>query len=277
MRRYTGHPLDGWKLAVSRSPALRALLAHLLALALAWGLLLAAHALGVQPGMLASALAQGALAALIGARLGLSCWWLPINLGFLPALVGLFWWDLSPLWPLAGFLGLLLLNWNALRERVPLYLTGRPTEARLAAELAALPASFRFVDLGCGLAGTLTRLARRYPQARFTGVETAPLSFLLAWLRCLPLGNCQVRYRSLWRVELGDYDLAYCFLSPAPMPALWRKARQEMRPGAWLVSNSFEVPGVVPQRMIEIGDWRASRLLLYRPGDPGAPAAAVAC
>lgn len=250
-----------------RFAALRALLAQLAGALLAWLLLLGVVQLfGLRPGLLAAACLQGLCAALVGERLGLSPWWRPINLVFVPALVLLQDHGLPPWLLLAAFLVLLLLNWNALVERVPLYLTGASAEQQLIARLAELPAGFRFVDLGSGLGGTLSRLARAYPDGQFLGVETAPLTFVLGWLRCLPRGNCRVRFRSLWRVDLGDFDAVYCFLSPAPMAALWQKACAEMRPGAVLISNSFEVPGVPAEQSLPLDDWRGSNLLLWRPG-----------
>ncbi len=72
----------------TRLPILRALLAQLLALLLVWLLLLGLVAvLDVRPSLILTAVAQGSLAALIGARLGLSAWWLVINLMFVPGLV----------------------------------------------------------------------------------------------------------------------------------------------------------------------------------------------
>lgn len=250
-----------------RFAALAALLAQLAGALLVWLLLLgAAQLFGLRAGLLAAACMQGLCAALIGERLGLSPWWRPINLAFVPALVLLQDHGLPPWLLLAGFLLLLLLNWNALVERVPLYLTGARAERQLAACLAQLPEGFRFIDLGSGLGGTLARLARAHPQARFVGVETAPLTFALCWLRCLPRSNCRVRFRSLWQVDLGEFDAVYCFLSPAPMPALWQKARAQMKPGALLISNSFEVPGVPAEQSLPLDDWRGSHLLLWRPG-----------
>lgn len=252
-----------------RPPILLALGAQLAALLLTWLVLLAAaRLLGLHVSLLQAAILQGALAALLGARLGLSRWWWPINLAFVPALVALRDHSLPGWLPLAAFAALLLLNWNAFFERVPLYLTGRAAERRLAERLAGLPANFRFVDLGCGLAGSLSRLAQAYPQARFVGVETAPLAFVIAWLRCLPRRNCRIVLRSLWRVDLARYEVVYCFLSPAPMPALWRKACVQMRPDALLISNSFEVPGVEPEERLAVDDWRQSQLLLWHPGAP---------
>ncbi|MGA6098278.1 class I SAM-dependent methyltransferase [Stutzerimonas marianensis] len=260
------------KLAPVRTPALLALFSHLCALMACWLLLFAsARLLGVQVTLLVASLIQGLLAALIGQRLGLSGWWWPINLGFFPGLVLMQNYALPPWVPLIGFVVLLLLNWNALVERVPLYLTGPAAERVLAERLARLGDGFRFVDLGCGVGGSLLRLARAYPTASFVGVETAPLSFLICWLRCLPRRNCSVRMRSLWREPLGRYDAVYCFLSPAPMPRLWEKARIEMRPGALLISNSFEVPGVPAEEVLPVDDLRRSRLLIWRPGHAAAP------
>ena len=249
---------------MGRRPALLALLLQLLAvcavLLLHRGLLLAGLAvpLVVLIGL------QGTLAALLSWRCGQASWWWLIHLLFVPGLWLAAHWQVAPGWLLAALLLVLLLNWNSLGERVPLYLTGRRTERELQGLLADLPPTLRMVDLGCGLAGTLCRLAERYPQGQFVGVETAPLVFLLAWLRCLGRANCRVYYRSLWDEPLGDYDVAYCFLSPAPMPRLWQKVQAEMRPGSRLISNTFAIPGVPAQRVIELHDWRRSCLLLWQ-------------
>ncbi|WP_068830280.1 class I SAM-dependent methyltransferase [Pseudomonas sp. BMS12] len=249
----------------TRYPALLALFAQILAvlaIALAlWGL----AGLGSwRPTLWQAAMAQGVLAATLGQWLGLKRWWLLLNLLFMPALLAVQARQWPAWWFLAAFLVLLLVNWNSFREQVPLYLSGARTRQQLSRRLAQLPNNFTFVDLGCGLGGTLVQLARDYPAARLVGVETAPLVFVLAWLRCLLYGNCQVRYRSLWREDLAAYDAVYCFLSPAPMAELWAKVRREMRPGSLLISNSFEVPGVAAQEVIELNDWRGSRLLLWR-------------
>lgn len=253
--------------SIARFPALLALLSQLSSLLISWLLLLLlARLAGWHVSLLTAAWLQGSLAALFGYLLGLSRWWLPINLAFVPGLLLVQNHSLPPWSLLVGFLVLLLLNANALIERVPLYLTGTAAERRLAERLARLPDGFRFIDLGSGLGGTLLRLARAYPSAHFVGVETAPLTFALCWLRCLAQRNCRVRFRSFWREPLGHYDVVYCFLSPAPMPALWRKACAEMRPDALLISNSFEVPGVEARESLPVDDWRHSRLLIWRPG-----------
>ena len=246
-------------------PILLALAAQLTA-ALLLALLgyLAARWFQLRPAPLAAVLAQGLLAAGIGHWLGLSRWWLPINLLFAPALLLLIALSLPPWAFLLTFVILLLLYWNSISGGVPLYLTGESTRRQLEDILRQQPPHFRYIDLGSGLAGTLCALSRRFPQATFEGVETAPLVFLASWLRCLLRPNCHIRYRSLWHVDLAPYDIVYCFLSPVPMPDLWKKAKAEMKKNSLLISNTFEIPGIAPHRTIALQDWRDTRLLIWK-------------
>ncbi len=254
-----------------RHPIFAALLAQALAgvlvVALAWLLVrLGAPRLPA----LAALAGHCLLATALGRRLGLRRGWLVFQVCFLPALVGLHALAL-PAWVyLAAFALILAFHWNSLGERVPLYLSSATARQKLTGLLQRLPPDFAFIDLGCGLGGTLCHLARRYPQARFHGVETAPLTFAFAWLRCLPLRNCRIRYRNLWRGPHTPYDVVYTFLSPRRMPAVWQKCRAELRPGALLVSNSFTVPGAPAPESIPLHDWRHSHLLVWQPVPPAA-------
>ena len=247
-----------------RSPIFTALAAQALAV-MAVGLLVVAlgQGGGLRPPLILALALQALLATWLGRRFGLARGWLLFQAGFLPGIFGLHLLALPAGVYLAGFLLVLLFNWNSFRHGVPLYLTSASATRQLAELLRGLPAEFSFIDLGCGLAGPLCQLARSFPQARFTGVETAPLTFALAWLRCLPRRNCRIRYRSLWKTPLASYDVVYCFLSPLPMPALWAKAQAELKPGARLVSNTFGIPGVAPDQTIALGDWRSTRLLVW--------------
>lgn len=213
---------------------------------------------------------QGLIAAGFGQILGLAKWWLPINL-LLPAAAAL---ALSldlPAWvyPLL-FLALALVFWNSAGDRVPLYLTNRTTwhalESLVEGEMRAAEKPLRLTDIGCGLAGALLFLARKHPDAIFVGIESAPLPYALARLRAAFSGlpNLTVVYGDLWKQDLGDFDLVYCFLSPEPMPRLHEKAKREMRAGTLLISNSFQVPGVEADDILRVEDARETELLLYR-------------
>lgn len=212
---------------------------------------------------LASLLLVGATASLAGRVLGLPVYWIPIQL-LLPFAV--VYSGIIPAWIyLAGFVLCVLVFWNSATGQVPLYLTNTRTWAAIAA-LATQSRARTFIDLGSGSGGGVVFLARANPELDVTGVETAPLVYLMSRLRVAMLArnNARIRYKSIWQEDLGRYDLVYCFLSPAPMPEMYRKARKEMRPGTLLVSNSFTVPGHPPDRIVDVSDGRKTRLLIWQ-------------
>jgi len=207
---------------------------------------------------------QGVLAAIIAKILKLRTWWLIINLVFVPLIIFSNNFHM-PRWSfLVGFLVLLLVNWNSLKDRVPLYLTGDKTQDLLADILLRKGPVFSFIDLGSGLAGTLYYLSKKFPHSNFYGVETAPLVFLISWLRCLLRKNCKIKYKSIWKEDLSEYDVVYCFLSPVPMPEIWKKAQREMKQGSLLISNTFEIPSAKPSETIKLHDWRDSKIIIWK-------------
>jgi hypothetical protein len=50
----------------------------------------------------------------------------------------------------------------------------------------------------------------------------------------------------MWAQHWAGFDMVYLFQRPESMPGAWEKACAELRPGAWLVSLDFAVPGVAP-------------------------------
>lgn len=209
------------------------------------------------------AVVQGALAAGIGVLLKSERWWIAIHLAFSPALVSALGLDLPPAVPLAVLAGLTFVFWTTFRGEVPLFLSSQAAADALLALLPQRP-GLQVIDLGAGTGGLLRRLAQARPDAHFTGIEHAPLPWLIAHLNARGLSNLVVRRADLWRQPLDGTDVAYVFLSPRVIERLWQKARAEMRPGTLLVSSSFPVPDVVPERVVEVTDRRGTRLYCYR-------------
>jgi hypothetical protein len=246
-------------------PVMRALVAQALAFLL---LLALAKAFPGRLPFWVWPLLQGLLAAVIAIAWRLGPWWQIFQI-LLPFALA---WQLGnplPAWIYPTLLlGLLLVFGGGILTRVPLYNSGPPAWEHL---LNMIPedATLNMADLGAGLGGPLAFLARRRPRARFLGVEASPLVWLIAWLRTLPLRrNCRMLPGSLWRLNLRPFEIVFAFLSPVPMPALWEKALQEMRPGTLLVSHSFEVPGVSPELRLPIPGRPGACLLFYRIPDP---------
>jgi len=216
----------------------------LLAWLLAWVAYLAAGGLGLGPvPALALATATGAALALtVGTRWRrlLVAAGFPLSLAASgAALPGWAW-----LLPLAVLLLLYpLRNWRD----APLYPTPRGALAGLH-EVAPLPPQARLLDGGCGAGDGLLALRAAYPQAELVGIESSTALVWAARLRCR---DARVIRGDLWAADWSAYDLVYLFQRPESMPAALAKAARELRPGGWLVSLEFEVPGARPHARIE--------------------------
>ncbi len=241
-----------------RSPLFAAALVQLLG----WLLAFAAARLGFITGLWPLLAVQAFAAAGMAALLRSPWWWLALHLVFSPALVALHGLGLAPAWYLAAFVALALVFGNPVRTRVPLFLSHRATIEALS---ALLPPDrlFRFLDVGSGTGRVVVALARAFPQGEFTGVEQAILPYLIARWRGRGLPNLHLRRADAFALPWTGYDVLYAFLSPVPMPDLWRKACAELPPGALVCSNEFPIPGIEPQaRVLPQGTTRP--LWLYR-------------
>jgi len=246
-------------------PAVIALLLQAAAFA---GALLLTRLTHIQPSPLQFSLICCVLAALFSRVAGLARWWLLIQFLFAPSLVLMLALHIPPGYFLAAFLLLLLVYWSTFRTQVPLYLSSSKIWQALELLLpeAKTEHHFTFMDIGSGIGGVLTHLARARPDGRYYGVETAPLPFLLSWLR-IRLGgsrNCQVQWGSLWNCDLAQYDVVFAYLSPVPMTELWHKVRREMRPGTLFISNTFAVAEYPPQQTFTVDDMHRSTLYIWR-------------
>lgn len=231
--------------ALSDMPAVRALLIQVVSFALVF---LGAAAFGWLPEaglmMVLAAALQGAIAAVFSRWCRMAPWWPPIQFIFPLAVIAVQALRLPSWFFLTGFLLLLGLFWTTFRTQVPFY----PSTPSVWDSIAArLPQSVRFIDIGSGFGGLVLHLAARRSEGNFCGIELAPLPWLTSWLRAwIRRSDARFIRGDYDRLDLSNYDVVFAFLSPAAMPALWRKASVEMRPGTLLLSYQFSIPDATP-------------------------------
>lgn len=247
--------------ALRRRPVAVALLCHFLA-----GMVVraAGGVLDLTLPFYALLFVQGGLAALLGHLLGLPRWWIAINL-LLPPAAGYALTFGLPSWVyLAAFVALVIVFWNSGKDRVPFYLTNKKT-AEEVLRLIPHDRPINFIDIGCATGGLLLNLAAQRPKAHFLGVESAPLPYLIARARLAASGRSNITLNrvDLWKRDLSGFDMAYAFLSSDPMAKLFAKARDEMPQGSLFISNSFMPPDFPPERTLDVGDRRRTRLHLW--------------
>lgn len=210
------------------------------------------------------ALLQGTTAAIISYCFRMAFWWLPIQLCFFPAVTLTLALELSPLWFGLGFFILFLIYGKTFQTQVPLYLSSTEV-THVLASLLPQKKKFTFMDLGCGCGGLLSKLNKMHTHGFYYGIEAAPIPFLIGKIRTLfKRSNCNVQWGDFWKQNLGQFDVVYAYLSPVPMSSLWEKASREMQPGSLFISNTFAVPGITPEKIIELNDFSKSKLFIWR-------------
>lgn len=186
-------------------------------------------------------------------------WWKWIHLLFLPLVFVFLQFELSPSWYLFAF----ILSWfvfgKVMVSRVPLYLSNQQALSELE---VYVPHGARFLDVGAGTGTVLHFLVKRRPDLSLAGVEQAKAPWLLGKMR-LPSTVAWIN-ADYQEIDLADFDCVYAFLSPAVMSDLWLQVQTQMKPGSLFISNSFAIPDVVPDQIIELNDWKSGKLLIWR-------------
>ncbi len=234
-----------------RAPAGQALFIQSAALALV--LLLASclsAAMGIQVTVAFAVFLQGAIAALLARWFAMAWWWWLIQFLFPVALMTLHAVSLPPWIYLAAFTVLLALYWSTFRTQVPYY-PSRPAIWNAVAALLPQAQALRVIDVGSGFGGLAMHLAALRQDCKFVGIEVAPLPWLASLIRARLQRNRAHFVRGDYvDLDLADYDVVFAYLSPAAMPALWRKACAEMRQGTLLLSCEFSIPDAAPDIVV---------------------------
>jgi hypothetical protein len=234
---------DANRYTLTQLPAVQALLMQFLSLSLMLTLMVVlATCFSIRLPIILVLCLQGLLAAGLSWWRQLAPWWLIMQVIFLPALFAMIALQLPSAIYLVAFLFLLLLYWSTFRTQVPFYPSGRPAWEAVAQRLPTGHA-LRVIDIGSGFGGMVTHLAKARPDCDIAGIELAPLPWLTSrFVASLTRSKGRFLHGDYQQVDFGDFDFVFAYLSPAAMPALWRKARAEMRPGSVLMSYEFAIP-----------------------------------
>lgn len=243
----------------------------LLGWGVAWGLLLVGRTNGWPAG---ASLAVASGAAVLFALVAESRWRrLLVAAGFPVSLLAAGWSAQLPPWTWLLALTPVLAAYPLKAWRDAPFFPSPPEALTGLRGALALPAAPRVLDAGCGAGHGLAALRRAWPDARLDGVEWSWPLVLAARLRC---PWARVRRGDLWAGGWQDFDLVYLFQRPESMGRAWTKACMEMRPGTWLVSLEFVVPGVAPTLSRhepggrEVHAWRIGAPKAAQPGPIGA-------
>lgn len=97
-----------------------------------------------------------------------------------------------------------------------------------------------FLELGCGDGRVLRRAARQY-KIKGRGIDIHGWAVLKAKILARNK-NIEFQKADIFKTDIGGADVVYLFLTRKILEKLAPKLKNEIRPGALLISHGFEIP-----------------------------------
>jgi hypothetical protein len=118
-------------------------------------------------------------------------------------------------------------------------------------------------ELGAGQAGFLRAFEEKYPKSNLVGIE---YSFLPYWMTRMQLvfskSKIKIKKKNMFKVDLKDADVVYCYLNTKMMKKLEKKFQEECKKGTTIISYQFILPNLKPDQILELGEY--SRVYVYK-------------
>lgn len=124
-------------------------------------------------------------------------------------------------------------------------LPAKPTghaRIRKALKLAGLRPGETLIDLGCGDGRVLVMAAKDF-GAQAVGIDVGPVQAARAWVNGLVNGvnsQVQVRWKNFLKADVSDADVVFAYLTSDYVPKLEEKLASQLKPGARVVTISFD-------------------------------------
>ena len=140
----------------------------------------------------------------------------------------------------------------AILLKVPFIRTNREI-ARKMVSVANIKEGGLVYDLGCG-DGTILFEAEK-KGAKCIGFERIWTVCLWGRFRnFLQKQSVEFRCEDFYASNLSDPDIIFCYLSDPLMEKLYVEKYKEIKPGAKIISNMFQIKSISPTRIEKVGD-----------------------
>ncbi len=147
-------------------------------------------------------------------------------------------------------------------------ITPTPTSFKVQKQLLAmLPKDIKgeVAELGSAWGTLACALARKLPHCKIKAYEISPIPYLfsigLAALCRYP--NLEIQRKDFFHISLHETSLVVCYLYPLAMERLKEKFQKELKPGTYIISHTFAIPGWKELSCVHVNDMYNTPIYLY--------------
>jgi len=110
----------------------------------------------------------------------------------------------------------------------------------------------KIYELGSGRAGFLKAARTKFSNVNLIGIENSFWPYFISCIQSACQGlRIEFKKKNLFKIDVGEADLIYCYLNQKMMNKLAKKFRAECRAGATIVSYKFSLPNWTAEKILE--------------------------
>lgn len=146
------------------------------------------------------------------------------------------------------------------------YFSSKEKVVKKIASEVVLPDDGNIYELGCGNAGFLRAMEKKFPKAKkLIGTELFLFPFLISNIQLsLQKTKIKILKKDLFKTDIADADLIYCFLNKEAMKKLKIKLLTECKKGTEIISYQFTLPEMEPVKIIDLDNNEKDKIYFYK-------------
>lgn len=147
----------------------------------------------------------------------------------------------------------------------PFFLTKRKVIKRIMAEIKVEDGDSIY-ELGCGNAGFLRAVEKNFSKVKeLIGIEKFLMPYLIGKIQTSFLkSRIKIIKNDIFNINLRDADIVYSFLNKPTMQKLKEKLIKECEAGTQVISYQFSLPGLTPERVIDLEENQKDKIFFYK-------------
>lgn len=157
-----------------------------------------------------------------------------------------------------------MMIWSLKNGIVPMPTTSRQKRCML----QSLPenSSGIIYDLGSGWGGLALSAGSHFPNSKVIGIESSPVPywFSKAAKTLLHSKNVEFQRADIFSRNYSDASAIICYLHRDAVRKLAEQLPSQLKPGTYVISNTFLLPGWKPIEVLETGDLNRTKVYVYR-------------